>query len=165
MTAAEAPSLSGVEAVMVESADEMAQAVWGRLEECDVAVMAAAVTDFKPSVQDTTKIKRDVGLPTVTFVPTPDVLKGVHESEHRPFLVGFAAETGGLDDAAEKAKRKGVDLLVGNDVSRSGSEFGSDTNQVTLFYKDGTSKALPLMDKDDVAKILWDEIVVLRGAI
>ncbi|MDA2980025.1 MAG: bifunctional phosphopantothenoylcysteine decarboxylase/phosphopantothenate--cysteine ligase CoaBC [Actinomycetota bacterium] len=165
VTAADAPDLSGVETVSVESADEMAQAVWGRLEGCDVAVMAAAVADFKPSVQGTTKIKRDSGLPTVSFVPTADVLKGVHESENRPFLVGFAAETGGLEDAAAKVKRKGVDLLVGNDVSRSGSEFGSDTNQVTLFYKDGSSKALPLLDKDDVAKALWDEIVALRGAI
>jgi phosphopantothenoylcysteine decarboxylase/phosphopantothenate--cysteine ligase len=164
VTAADDPNLSGVEAVLVESADEMAQTVWGRLERCDIAVMAAAVADFKPSMRSDAKIKRDSGPPTVDLVPTPDVLRGVHESEHRPFLVGYAAETGGLGDAEEKAKRKGVDLLVGNDVSRSGSGFGSDTNEVTLFYRDGTSKALPLMDKDDVAKALWDEIVALRGA-
>lgn len=165
VTVADDPDLSGVEAVLVESADEMAHAVWSRLEGCDIAVMAAAVADFKPSMSEDSKMKRDSGPPSVEFVSTPDVLKGVHESEHRPFLVGFAAETGDLADAAAKTKRKGVDLLVANDISRIGSGFGSDTNEVTLFYKDGTSKALPLLDKDDVAKALWDEVVTLKGSL
>ncbi|KAA3635941.1 MAG: bifunctional phosphopantothenoylcysteine decarboxylase/phosphopantothenate--cysteine ligase CoaBC [Armatimonadetes bacterium] len=164
VTAADDPDISGVVAVRVESADEMAEAVWSRLDTCDVAVMAAAVADFKPEKADTTKIKRTSGLPSIQLVPTPDVLQGVHESPNRPFLVGFAAETGTLEDAAAKAKRKGVDLLVANDVTSDGSGFGSDTNEVTFFYSDGTSKGLPLLDKDDVAKALWEEVHILRGA-
>ncbi len=163
VTAADDPDVSGVVAIAVESADEMAEAVWSRLDTCDVAVMAAAVADFKPSTVDSAKIKRASGPPSIELVSTPDVLKGVHESPHRPFLVGFAAETGNLEDAAAKAKRKGVDLLVANDVASDGSGFGSDTNEVTFFYRDGTSKGLPLLDKDDVAKALWGEVRTLRG--
>jgi phosphopantothenoylcysteine decarboxylase/phosphopantothenate--cysteine ligase len=125
--------------------------------------MAAAVADFKPSKLSDTKIKRADGVPTVALVPTPDVLKGVHESVPRPFLVGFAAETGSLDDAKAKAERKGVDLLVANDVAKDGSGFGSETNEVTLIRSDGTMRELPLMSKDDVAQALWDEVAALRG--
>ncbi|MCZ7533207.1 MAG: bifunctional phosphopantothenoylcysteine decarboxylase/phosphopantothenate--cysteine ligase CoaBC [Acidimicrobiia bacterium] len=163
VTAADDPDVSGVVVVSVESADEMAEAVWSRLDGCDVAVMAAAVADFKPATVDPTKMKRVSGPTSIELVPTPDVLRGVHESPDRPFLVGFAAETGSLEDAAAKAKRKGVDLLVANDVASEGSGFGSDTNEVTFFYPDGTSKGMPLLDKDDVARALWKEVQTLRG--
>jgi len=165
VTAAGDPGISGVVAITVESAQEMADAVWSRLEGCDVAVMAAAVADFRPATVDPSKIKRASGPKTIELVPTPDILKGVHESPHRPFLVGFAAETHGLEDAASKAQRKGVDFLVANDVASAGSGFGSDTNEVTFFYPDGSSRELPLMDKDDVAKALWEEVRVLRGMV
>ncbi len=163
VTAAGAPDMSGVEIVEVETAEDMAAAVWTRLAGCDIAVMAAAVADFRPEQIEVDKMKRADGAPSVTFVPTPDVLKGVHESEHRPFLVGFAAETGNLDDAASKAKRKGVDLLVANDVAKTGSGFGSDTNEVTFFRPDGSSISLPLLDKKDVATAVWDEVQTLRS--
>ena len=125
--------------------------------------MAAAVADFRPEHSVDDKMKRADGAPSVTFVPTPDVLKGVHESAHRPFLVGFAAETGSLDDAASKAERKGVDLLVANDVAKPGSGFGSDTNEVTFFRPDGSSVSLPLLDKGQVASAMWDEVRSLRS--
>ncbi|MEZ5176042.1 MAG: bifunctional phosphopantothenoylcysteine decarboxylase/phosphopantothenate--cysteine ligase CoaBC [Acidimicrobiia bacterium] len=163
VTAAEDPGISGVVAVTVESADEMADAVWSRLGACDIAVMSAAVADFKPKQRGAVKWKRADGVPTIELVPTPDVLKGVHESDTRPFLVGFAAETGSLEDAAAKAKRKGVDLLVANDVSAEGSGFGTDTNQVTIFRADGSSRELPLLDKDAVADALWDEVQTQWG--
>lgn len=162
VTAAPVKDLRGVDIVMVESADDMAEAVWSRLEDCDIAVMAAAVADFRPDKAEIAKIKRADGIPSVTLVPTTDVLKGVHESEHRPFLVGFAAETGDLDDAAAKLTRKGVDLLVANDVAKDGSGFGSDTNEVTFFRPDGSSDSLPLLDKEDVAVAMWDEVHALR---
>lgn len=163
VTTAGNPDISGVNTIEVETADEMAKAAWAVAPECDIAVMAAAVADFKPSKLSDTKIKRADGVPTVALVPTPDVLKGVHESVPRPFLVGFAAETGSLDDAKAKAERKGVDLLVANDVAKDGSGFGSETNEVTLIRSDGTMRELPLMSKDDVAQALWDEVAALRG--
>ena len=69
----------------------------------------------------------------------------------RPFLVGFAAETGSLDRAADKLRRKGIDLLVANDVAEPGSGFGTDTNRVTILDADGSRDELPLMPKRAVA--------------
>jgi phosphopantothenoylcysteine decarboxylase / phosphopantothenate---cysteine ligase len=154
--------VSGVNTIEVETADEMAEAAWAIAPQCDIAVMAAAVADFKPSKPADNKIKRADGIPAIELIPTPDVLRGVHESDPRPFLVGFAAETGSIDDAHSKAVRKGVDLLVANDVSKDGSGFGSETNEVTLIRSDGTTRGLPLMSKDDVAAALWDEVAALR---
>jgi len=80
----------------------------------------------------------------------------------RPFLVGFAAEVGGLDEAVEKARRKGVDLLVANDVTAPGSGFGTETNQVTIVLPDGATEPWSLMSKSEVAERLWDRIAELR---
>jgi len=76
----------------------------------------------------------------------------------RPVLVGFAAETGGLDRAADKLRRKGVDLLVANDVAEAGSGFGTDTNRVTILSADGSSDGLPLLSKRDVAQHILDRV-------
>ncbi len=148
----------GVEVVAVETADEMAEAVWGRAGGMDVVVMAAAVADFRPKEQAPTKLSRGDGPPDIVLEPTPDILGGVAEMEPRPFLVGFSAETGSLDRAVEKAKRKGSDLTVANDVTRTGSGFGSDTNEVALIGRDGTIEHWPLLTKQEVASRLWDEV-------
>jgi phosphopantothenoylcysteine decarboxylase/phosphopantothenate--cysteine ligase len=76
----------------------------------------------------------------------------------RPFLVGFAAETGSLDRAAEKLQRKGVDLLVANDVAEAGSGFGTDTNRVSILAANGERDDLPLLSKREVADRLLDRI-------
>ncbi|HEX7221903.1 MAG TPA: phosphopantothenoylcysteine decarboxylase, partial [Candidatus Limnocylindrales bacterium] len=73
-------------------------------------------------------------------------------------LVGFAAETGSLDRAAAKLERKGVDLLVANDVSEAGSGFGTDTNRVTILAADGPAQELPLLPKAAVADLLLDRV-------
>lgn len=80
----------------------------------------------------------------------------------RPFLVGFAAETGSLEEAVAKAKRKEVDLLVANDVSKDGSGFGSETNEVTLVLRDGSTEPWELAAKSAVADRLWARIAELR---
>lgn len=163
VTAANAAVSRGVEIVRVDTADEMADAVWARAGEVDVAVMAAAVADFKPKDAGSGKIRRADGVPDIELVPTPDVLKGVHETTPRPFLVGFAAETGSVDAAVEKARTKGVDLLVANDVAKIGSGFGSDTNEVTFVFADGTTEDLELMSKRDVATAIWDTVLRIRA--
>jgi phosphopantothenoylcysteine decarboxylase/phosphopantothenate--cysteine ligase len=162
VTSAPAPVASGIEVVEVETAQEMADAVWSRASDADVAVLAAAVADFRPSNPAETKLRRAKGAPGIDLEPTPDILAGVAAMEDRPFLVGFAAETGSLEEAVEKAKRKGVDLLVGNDVSKQGSGFGTDTNEVTLVTPDGISEPWSLMSKREVADRLWDRIRQLR---
>ena len=160
--AAPPPPQSGLETVTVETAEEMAEAVWAAAEAADVAVLAAAVADFRPVDAATTKLRRSAGAPVIELTPTPDILAGVAASERRPFLVGFAAETGSLDGAVDKAMRKGVDLLVGNDVAATGSGFGSDTNRVVIITPDGATDPWELMSKDEVAERLWDRIHELR---
>ena len=85
--------------------------------------------------------------------------------DHRPFLVGFAAETGGFEVAVDKAKQKGVDLLVANDVSKAGSGFGTSTNEVTVITPDGTTDSWELLSKDEVAHRLLDRIIAMHGGV
>jgi phosphopantothenoylcysteine decarboxylase/phosphopantothenate--cysteine ligase len=81
----------------------------------------------------------------------------------RPVTVGFAAETGGVDRAVAKAKDKGVDLLVYNDVTEPGSGFGTDTNRVVVIARDGSTEELPLLLKTEVAARLMDRVAALIG--
>jgi phosphopantothenoylcysteine decarboxylase/phosphopantothenate--cysteine ligase len=163
VSAGPAPSdLGGIQFVPVESASEMAEAAWSHAPQCSIAVMAAAVADFRPKQPSDEKLRRAQGLPDIDLEPTPDVLKGVHESDPRPYLVGFAAEVGSLDSAVSKAKHKGVDLLVANDIAAEGSGFGSDDNEVAIVTPMGDVEHLPLMPKADVATAIWDRVVEAR---
>lgn len=151
-----------VTVIPVNTAGEMAEATWASASTADVAVMAAAVADFRPAEPTGKKLRRTDGPPTIDLEPTQDILGGIAEMRPRPFLVGFAAETGLLDEAVAKAQRKGVDLLVANDVTAPGSGFGTETNQVTIVLPDGTSEPWSLMSKAEVADRLWDRIAELR---
>jgi phosphopantothenoylcysteine decarboxylase/phosphopantothenate--cysteine ligase len=162
VTSATPPEAAGVRVVVVETAEQMATAVWSAAEQTDVVVLAAAVADFRPERMATGKLKRAEGPPQIVLEPTPDILAGVAAMEPRPFLVGFAAETGSLEGAIDKARRKGVDLLIANDVSRAGSGFGTATNEVTLITPDGATDAWPLLNKEEVADRLWDEVRRMR---
>ncbi len=162
VTTAPAPRHPGVEVIAVETAREMADAVWKAAEDADIALMAAAVADFTPEHPEATKLRRAAGPPQVVLGPTPDILGGLAAMEKRPFLVGFAAETGSIEAAVDKARDKGVDLLVANDVTALGSEFGSDTNQVVIVLPDGSTEPWELMTKTEVAERLLDRIEVLR---
>jgi len=158
VTTVDAPAASGVEVVRVDTAEEMAAAVWDRASGSDVAVLTAAVADFRPAGPAGAKLKRSSGPPEITLEPTPDILRGVAAADPRPFLVGFAAETGPVDEAMAKGKHERVDLLVSNDVGREDSGFGTDTNQVTLVTPDGSVDPWPLVTKAEVAVLLWDRI-------
>ena len=146
-----------VKVVQVETAREMADAVSGVA--ADVAIMTAAVADFRPAEAATTKIPREDGLDTVALVANPDILASVVARESRPFVVGFAAETGSVERAIEKAKRKGVDLMVYNNVAQPGSGFGSDTNEVKVIHAAGSIDEWPQLPKSEVAARLLDRIV------
>ncbi len=159
VTTAPAPHHPNISVRPVETAQEMADATWDAATEAGVAVFAAAVADFRPADVSEDKIRRAQGLPTVTFEPTPDVLRGVVEMSDGPFVVGFAAEVGSVDAAVDKARDKGVDLLVANDVAKEGSGFGTDTNEVTLVLPDRSTESWDLMTKTDVARRLWDVIL------
>jgi phosphopantothenoylcysteine decarboxylase / phosphopantothenate---cysteine ligase len=148
----------GVKVVSVETAREMLDAVSGI--ETDVAVMAAAVADFRPTTPSETKLARSEGIDSITLEPNPDILATVVARDPAPFVVGFAAETGDVERAVAKARSKGVDLLVYNDVSEPGSGFGTDTNRVVVIDRQGDTDPWPVMSKDEVAARLVDRIMV-----
>lgn len=157
VTSSKLPVPDSVKVIEVETASEMLGAVEG--VDADVAVMAAAVADFRPANPSDSKLARSNGLESIDLVPNPDILASVVAREDAPFVVGFAAETGGVERAVAKAEAKAVDLMVYNDVTEAGSGFGTDTNRVTFIHKDGTSEALPQLPKKEVASRLLDVII------
>ena len=164
VTCSRLESPSSVKRVDVVSAHDMAEAV-GSIE-ADVAVMTAAVADFRPRTAHGHKLARGDGLNILELEATRDVLGEVLRRKPRPrVVVGFAAETGGVERAIKKAQAKGVDLMVANDVTVPGSGFESDNNQVTLIRRNGDTEAWPLQPKSRVAAGLWDEIALMLEEI
>ncbi|HEY2887101.1 MAG TPA: bifunctional phosphopantothenoylcysteine decarboxylase/phosphopantothenate--cysteine ligase CoaBC [Candidatus Limnocylindrales bacterium] len=165
------PLPAGAEVTRIESTAELEAALTSLLGSggtrragFDALIMAAAVADFRPRHLATTKLARGSGL-SLDLEPTPDLLAGAvaiaHELRPVPVIVGFAAETGSLARAIEKLHRKGVDLLVANDVSEPGSGFGTETNRVTLLAADGPAEGWPLLTKREVADRLLDRLAGL----
>ena len=161
ITSADRSSDPAVKVIRVESAQEMADAAAG--VEADVAVMAAAVADFRPAGPSHEKLARADGPPEVHLERTPDVLASVVARNPKPFVVGFAAETGTagqtwLERAREKAAGKNVDLLVANDVTEPGAGFAVDTNHVAIVFPDGRVEDWESSPKTEIARRLWDLI-------
>ena len=166
VTTTSRPVAAGIEVVRVETAEEMEQAVTSRSDTSDVVVMAAAVADFRPKTVADAKLKKADGVPDVILEPTPDILAGLGRRK-RPeqTLVGFAAETGDVVAAAtDKLVRKGLDLIVANDVSAPGVGFGHDTNAVAILGPSGMRQDVPLSDKRAVARAVLDAVVSHRRA-
>jgi phosphopantothenoylcysteine decarboxylase/phosphopantothenate--cysteine ligase len=154
--------------ISAPSAAEMREQVLAALADADALVMAAAVADFRPRTQASTKIARTDGGLTLELEPTSDILAEAvtvaRGGGRRPVIVGFAAETGSLERARDKAVRKGVDLLVANDVAEEGSGFGTDTNRVTIVVPGEPDEPWPLMSKAAVAGRLLDRMIAIRSA-
>lgn len=150
----------GVTRVDVETAAQMKTAVQAALP-ADIAVMSAAVADWRVDGVASGKIKKAPGgPPTLALIENPDILTGVSApGPHRPALViGFAAETADLEaNARAKLSRKGCDWIVGNDVSDD--VFGAEGNQVILFTRDGQAEPWPRQSKTEVARQLADRVV------
>ena len=159
------------ELVSAPSAAAMREAVLAALPDADALVMAAAVADFRPRSPADKKIPRQGDGLTLELEPTSDILaeavsaaRGSAGRRSGPVIVGFAAETGSLERARAKAERKGVDLLVANDVAEQGSGFGTDTNRVTIVVPGEADEPWPLMSKVAVAGRLLDRMITLRAA-
>ena len=157
---------AGVERMDVRTAQEMHRAIMERLPGASMAILAAAVADYRPVERATEKIKKSARPLTISFEPTTDILADVTMNKGRKVVVGFAAET---DHVAENARKKLVsknaDLIVANDVTAEGAGFDRDTNVVTLFSRDGRDLALPKMSKGEVAQRILDEVIRLRVAL
>ena len=173
----------GVDVWRVETAMQMREAVFNAVEEADALIMSAAVADYRPAVTAAQKLKKEgkgaqevdaEGGFNLRLVRNPDILGELadvseppevnHERKKRLVRVGFAAETGDvITYARDKLAAKRLDLLVANDVSRSDSGFGAETNKVYIFHATGAMEDLPVMPKTGVAAAIWDRIVHLLG--
>jgi phosphopantothenoylcysteine decarboxylase / phosphopantothenate---cysteine ligase len=151
---------NNVAVVRVNSAKEMALAVFDNFEDYDIIIKTAAVSDYRPKDYAEQKLKKEKDELILPMEKTQDILKEISRSKKEQVLVGFAAETEHLERHAEqKMAEKKLDIIVGNIVGYPDSGFGADTNRVTLFYKGGTKENLPKMPKDDVANLLLDRIL------
>ena len=154
----------GAQLVPVTSASEMLKAVTHASKDADVLIMAAAVADFRPAQVADQKIKKLQGTPTLELTANPDILATLADKRHAGWrlqvVVGFAAETQNLlTNAQSKLQRKGLDLIVANDVSATDAGFAVDTNRVMLLHKDGSTETLPLLSKEEVAVRIVQEVV------
>jgi phosphopantothenoylcysteine decarboxylase/phosphopantothenate--cysteine ligase len=154
----------GVEAVRVETAQQMADAVLALAPSCSIVVMAAAVADFRPATTAGTKLKKADGIPELVLERTPDILAALGASKpDGQTLVGFAAETDDVcANAAAKLTAKCVDLMVANDVTKSDAGFEVDTNRAVLLDSAGRIDELPLMTKDALAGVILDRVAQAR---
>ncbi|HEY8517543.1 MAG TPA: bifunctional phosphopantothenoylcysteine decarboxylase/phosphopantothenate--cysteine ligase CoaBC [Candidatus Binatia bacterium] len=153
-----------VEVVRVESADEMARAVDAHAKDATIVVAAAAVADYRPKRRADDKAAKVQGGLRLELETTRDIVATLPRGRRDRIVVGFAAETGDpVARAREKMARKGLDLIVANDVTAPGAGFDVETNLVTLIDAHEERK-LPLLDKDDVADAILDKVVAMRGA-
>jgi phosphopantothenoylcysteine decarboxylase/phosphopantothenate--cysteine ligase len=151
-----------VNVIRVQTAEEMAHSVFKHMEKNQIIIKTAAVSDFKPKETVGQKIKKGGGRLPVGTQPTQDILKEVGLCKKDQILVGFAAETEDLEkNAKKKLAEKNLDMIAANLLGHPDSGFGTDTNSVTLLYRDGRKEALPQMEKDEVAHVLLDRIAGL----
>ena len=152
-----------VNAIEIESAAEMAEAVKGCAGEQDIIIKAAAVADYRPKDAADEKIKKKGGDMCIELVRTEDILGylGTHKKEGQ-FLCGFSMETEDMiENSRRKLEKKNLDLIVANNLKEQGAGFGTDTNIVTLLSKEDTIQ-LPIMSKEKVADKLLDYIEEFR---
>ncbi|MEX1312987.1 MAG: bifunctional phosphopantothenoylcysteine decarboxylase/phosphopantothenate--cysteine ligase CoaBC, partial [Desulfotignum sp.] len=153
----------GVDTVFVQTCRDMADAMLTRMDGADIIIQVAAVADFRPDRPEHLKIKKqsDRDGMSLTLVQNPDILRAMGERK-RPdqFLVGFAAETHDLAaNAVKKIEKKNLDMIAANLVGGKHTGFQSDTNEMTVFFKDGSKTDIPLMDKTSVAHMLLDAVL------
>ena len=158
---------SGVRRIDVQSALEMRAAVLEEFEGATIVIKAAAVADFRPRFPNEGKIKKEAIAPgqglSLELVENPDILAEISARKGARTIIGFAAESDDVVSAARrKLARKGCDLIVANDISRTDSGFEVDQNAVVLVWPDGGLEELPLLPKSGVAAALFDRIEKLR---
>ncbi len=154
----------GVERIDTVTASAMLAKTGSNFPWSTALVMAAAVADFRPVNPARGKIKKDARGLRLEMESIADELPRLVAKKGARIVIGFAAETDDLEaNARAKLKRKGLDLIVANDVTREGAGFDVDTNIVTLIGADGSSQSHPQMSKDAVADLILDRIVALRA--
>lgn len=146
--------------IKAETASGMREAVLSNCMDCDAVIMAAAVADFAPAEMSSSKVEKSEAM-VLNLVKTPDILAEMGALKKRPFLVGFAAETGqDTSRARRKLIEKGADFIVFNNVASEISGFDVDTNEITIIERDKITP-VPLMTKDAAADVILSRITEL----
>jgi phosphopantothenoylcysteine decarboxylase/phosphopantothenate--cysteine ligase len=159
------PTPLGVERINTIGSAEMLGATSRNFPWCSALVMAAAVADFRPAHPAPHKIKKNARGMTLELEGVADEMPRLAARKGSRIVIGFAAETQDLEkNAVDKLRRKKLDLIVANDVSRSDAGFAVETNIVTLIGDDGHPVTHPKASKDEVADIILDRLVALRAA-
>ena len=153
-----------VEVIPVTTAKDMYDVVTSRSTDMDIIIKAAAVADYRPSRVADEKVKKSDSSLSIPLERTDDILK--YLGEHKPegqFLCGFSMETQNmLENSRKKLNKKNLDMIVANNLKVDGAGFQTDTNVVTMITKSGDIE-LPLMEKEDVAYHLLNQILAMRG--
>lgn len=145
--------------INVENAEDMYRAVIEHTEDAHILIMSAAVSDYKPEKFNDSKLEKADKL-TLEISQTVDILKSIINSRKNLFKVGFSAQTDGdLNKAREKLTRKGLDIIIFNNVSEPFAGFDVDTNKVTIITKTGGEIDMPVLKKDTLADNIWDCIL------
>ncbi len=153
----EAPS--GVDLVKVNTTREMLNTIKDNFDDCDALIKAAAPLDYRPATVSDKKIKKTEENLNLTFIKNPDISEEISKIKKNQIMVGFAAETDNLiQNAKNKIKRKDVDFIVLNDISREDAGFRSDTNIATIIDKNGNINEYLKMSKQELSKIIVDKL-------
>jgi len=160
------PSPAGIARVDVVSAQDMFEAVDSRFEFCDVLIMSAAVSDYRPKLREAHKVKKAELSLTIEMEPTIDILKTVAARKRQgQFVVGFAAETRDVEAyALGKMESKNCDMMVANDVGEAGAGFGGETNRVIVLARNGSREDVGPASKTAIARRIVEKIAVAIGA-
>jgi phosphopantothenoylcysteine decarboxylase / phosphopantothenate---cysteine ligase len=148
---------AGAHYVEVNSAEDMYEAVHSVFNQADIVVKSAAVADYRPKEVMEHKLKKKDGNLVLEFERTKDILKSLGEKKDQQFLIGFAAETTNVEEYAKaKLHKKNADMIVANNVSETGSGFGTDTNKVSIITESEV-RHLPLLSKHEAAKEIFKD--------
>ncbi|WP_142826598.1 bifunctional phosphopantothenoylcysteine decarboxylase/phosphopantothenate--cysteine ligase CoaBC [Planococcus soli] len=153
------PVPSGVNRIVVESAEDMLQAVDAHYDTANYVIKTAAVADYRPKTVADKKMKKQEGGSTIVLERTVDILQHLGQQKKGQVLIGFAAETNDVGQyAKEKLERKNADYIIANDVTEAQAGFEADTNRVTVYGKNGFEQAFELMSKQQLARQLLEMI-------
>jgi phosphopantothenoylcysteine decarboxylase/phosphopantothenate--cysteine ligase len=153
------PPPYGIRAIQVSSAQQMHRVVLEEFPKMDAVVMAAAVSDYRPRVAASEKIKKLGDSESLELERTEDILVHLGELKEAQILVGFAAETDNLlASAKEKLRRKNLNFIVANDLTSANVGFASDTNEVTILWPGGEVERILLETKEVIAHEIWDRV-------
>ena len=153
---------AGVKTVLVNTADEMYEAVFNSYQQSKIVFKAAAVSDFKPVEKAANKVKKDDAGCLLNLERNRDILLELGRQKGDHILIGFAAETEeAVENAHDKLIRKNLDLIVVNNLNEPGAGFAVPTNRVSIIERSGKKEELPLMEKEQLAHHILDRTIVL----